>query len=191
MSLLVAFAVLLVAMSADCYSSGPPTSVCRSLSPDPSSSGHNAFPLTSDIPFDLTVVDSPLSTYHNGQTILLELSDAGMKSFVGFLVQGRDHDGNPVGTFSPQNEFQQLIQCPGVTGNSIAHYNTVNKAFISQQLIWTAIGTETNNVTFFYTVVHEMDEYWAYQEGPTLCYVSCSVVQTLSSFMSLLLLAYL
>ena len=191
MSFLVAFAALLLTRSADCYSSGPPTSVCRSLTPDPTSSGHNAYPLSSDIPFALTVVDSPLNTYHEGQTIILGLSSPVMKSFVGFLVQGRDPEGNPVGSFSPQNEFQQLIYCPGVLGNSIAQYNTIDQSFSSQEFIWTAIGTETNNVTFFYTVVHEMDEYWANHEGLTLHYSSSGVIPSLSSFMFLLMLAFL
>ena len=190
MSLLLLSAVLLLASSVSSYSSGPPTSVCRSLAPDPSAAGHNALSLTSHIPFDLTVVNSPLSTYYNGQTLLLELSNSGKKSFVGFFVQGRNIEGNPVGSFSPQNEYQQLIHCPGVIGNSIAHYNTADESFVSQEFLWTAIGTETNNITFFYTVVHEMDEFWAHHEGPTLHYTSNAIMLTLHNCMFLLLVAY-
>ena len=172
MTCLVAFTVLIFVGSAHGYSSGPPTSVCHSLAPDPSDRGHNAHSLTSSIPYNLEVVNSRNNTYQPEQTLALMLSEPGGKTFVGFMVQGRDFNGKPVGSFIPQSEYQQLIHCPGIEGNSIAHSNTADKHFTNQEFLWTAIGTRESNVTFYYTVVHEMDEYWAFATGPTLTFKS-------------------
>lgn len=172
MTCLVAFTILTFVGSVRGYSSGPPTSVCHSLAPDTSDRGHNAQPLRSNIPYSLKVVNSRNNTYQPEQTLALMLSELGGKTFVGFMVQGRDVNGKPVGSFVPQSEYQQLIHCPGIVGNSIAHYNTAEKHFTYQEFLWTAIGTRESNVTFYYTVVHEMDEYWAFATGPALTFKS-------------------
>ena len=152
------------------YSTGPPTSVCRSLSPDSSPTGHNAVSLSSQTPYKLTILNSPFNTYQTGDHITLELSDPSEKSFVGFMVQGRDSEGHPTGTFIPQNGYQQNIHCEGHSeGNSIAHYNGADDKLHTQQLVWR--GIRSDNVTFYYTVVHELDEYWSHVQGPTLYYL--------------------
>ena len=191
MTCLVAFTVLIFVGSARGYSSGPPTSVCRSLAPDPSDRGHNAQPLRSNIPYNLEVVNSLNNTYQPEQPLILILSEPGGKTFVGFMVQGRDVNGEPVGSFIPQSEYQKLVHCPGIEGNSIAHYNTADAHFTYQEFLWTAIGGRESNVTFYYTVVHEMDEYWVLATGPTLTFKSSAESLSCNTCILCLLVAVL
>ena len=89
-------ALFCVVPSAWTYSSGPPASVCKSMTPDPSAHGT---PQTTPVPYQL-VPDK--TSVKSGETVTLTLEkiDPATSDFKGFMVEAIDPANNSiVGSF--------------------------------------------------------------------------------------------
>ena len=74
------------------YSSGPPSSVCNSMTP-----GHGFAPQKSPIPFQLVPEEQIIEA---GETVNLVLKSTDSKKFQGFLVRAFEYDtDNSYGSF--------------------------------------------------------------------------------------------
>lgn len=121
----VALACLLAPV-AEAYSEGAPVDVCQDMLPQ-----HGAPAQTTDSPYTLTANRKSVKP---GETLTLTLAAKDASKFKGFLVQARDSNDNPIGSFMPlpasksQNDFKgkwKLISCPKGPSNVSTRYDRI------------------------------------------------------------------
>lgn len=128
MAINVKLALLLVSVTAlglpwfaHGYATGAPKEVCEDMLPQ-----HGAPAQTKESPYTLT---TNRKSVKGGETVTLTLAAKDQSKFKGFLVQARNGNGAPIGSFTPLppsksgDEFKgkwKLITCPkGPTNVSI------------------------------------------------------------------------
>jgi len=79
----------------------------------------------------------------------LTLATTNDKSFKGFILQGRDDNGNIIGKFLPSDQYK-MMTCDHRLGNSITHRNSGHKSQIKAQWV---LDSMMSNVTFHCVVV--------------------------------------
>lgn len=111
--LLVSVTALGLPWAAQGYATGAPKEVCEDMLPQ-----HGAPAQTKESPYTLT---SNRKSVRGGETVTLTLAAKDQSKFKGFLVQARNSDGAPIGSFMPLppsksgEEFKgkwKLITCP-------------------------------------------------------------------------------
>lgn len=122
--LLVSVAAFGYPKTALAYSQGAPLEVCSDLMPQ-----HGAPGQTTDSPYTLT---PNRKSVKGGESITLTLASKDFSKFKGFIVQARDGDDKPIGSFTPlpasknNTEFKgkwQLLSCPDGPSNVSVQHN--------------------------------------------------------------------
>ncbi|KAL4135563.1 hypothetical protein QTP88_007163 [Uroleucon formosanum] len=164
--LLVSVAAFGYLQTALAYSNGAPLEVCTDLMPQ-----HGAPVQTKESPYTLTLNRKSVK---GGESMTLTLASKDFSKFKGFIIQARDSNDKPIGSFSPlpasknNPEFKGkwlVISCPdGPTNNTATHANAVEKSRVV--LTWTAPKTlEVQSFKFKYTVAKNGGEYWVGKES--------------------------
>ncbi|XP_026820046.1 putative defense protein Hdd11 [Rhopalosiphum maidis] len=167
--LLVSVAAFGYPKTALAYSEGAPLEVCSDLMPQ-----HGAPAQTTDSPYTLT---PNRKSVKGGESITLTLASKDFSKFKGFIVQARDGDDKPIGSFTPlpasknNNEFKgkwKLLSCPnGPSNNTATHANAVEKSRVV--LTWNAPKTiNLQSFKFKYTVAKNGGQYWVGKESENI-----------------------
>lgn len=132
--LLVSVAAFGYLQTALAYSNGAPLEVCTDLMPQ-----HGAPAQTKESPYTLTLNRKSVK---GGESMTLTLASKDFSKFKGFIIQARDSNDKPIGSFSPlpasknNPEFKgkwQVISCPdGPTNVSVQHNN--RQTIIDEQM---------------------------------------------------------
>lgn len=116
--LLVSVAAFGYLQTALAYSEGAPLEVCTDLMPQ-----HGAPAQTKESPYTLTLNRKSMK---GGESVTLTLASKDFSKFKGFIIQARDSNEKPIGSFSPlpasknNPEFKgkwKLISCPDGPSN--------------------------------------------------------------------------
>ncbi|KAL5238471.1 hypothetical protein ACI65C_005881 [Semiaphis heraclei] len=164
--LLVSVAAFGYLQTALAYSEGAPLEVCTDLMPQ-----HGAPAQTKESPYTLTLNRKSMK---GGESVTLTLASKDFSKFKGFIIQARDSNEKPIGSFSPlpasknNPEFKgkwKLISCPdGPSNNTATHANAVEKSRVV--LTWNAPKTlDLQSFKFKYTVAKNGGEYWVGKES--------------------------
>lgn len=150
------------------YESGAPTEVCDTMLPN-----HGAPAQTKESPYMLT---PNRKTVKPSESITLTLASKDFSKFKGFMIQARNSNGHPIGSFASlpasknNTEFKgkwKLITCPdGPENNTATHVNPVEKSRVV--LTWTAPKDLSTSFKFRYTVAKNGGEYWVGKESETI-----------------------
>merc|ERR1711997_3872 len=138
------------------WSSGAPSSACRSMKP-----GHGNSIQTSPSPISVTLSSDNVS---QGNSVTLYLTGKNGVQFKGFLIHAFDSNNNIVGTFNPSPN-SKCLSCGGYC-SSITHKNAEPKSQIVSS--WTAPPKYVGIASFRFTVVTQKSTYWVALNGPTL-----------------------
>merc|ERR1712024_199113 len=120
------------------YSSGPPSSTCSSLTPGHSGITYNE----NSANLKIDILDASKG--------LINVAINSQKIFKGFIIQARDDNGSPIGTFL--TGFYKKMECSGSNGNTISHTSATNKNSVVSR--WRAPNGYKGIITFRATVVY-------------------------------------
>jgi len=169
------FALLFVSLAAfgylssvQGYAGGAPLEVCDDMLPQ-----HGKPAQTKDSPYTLT---PNRKSVKGGESITLTLASKDFSKFKGFLVQARNSENKPIGSFTalPESknnaEFKgkwKLISCPnGPANNTVTHVNPIEKTRVV--LTWIAPKDLSQSFKFKFTVAKNGGEYWVGKETESI-----------------------
>merc|ERR1711976_641071 len=142
----------LAIQSIHAYSSGAPNSRCFNMEP-----GHGYEPLITADPVKLIITNPrKRSNIGPGQIISVSLKATKGRPFKGFMIQARNQDDKPVGSWTFRGNDIRTMDCPGDDGNSISHNNSNEKMEI--KATWQAPNSFSGSIVFKYTVVMNYSE---------------------------------
>merc|ERR1712045_767205 len=120
------------------YSSGPPSSACSSLTP-----GHSGITFNENSAnLKIEILDASKG--------LINVAINSQKPFKGSMIQARDGNGSPIGTFL--TGFYKKMDCSGSNGNTISHTSATNKNSVNSR--WRAPNGYKGIISFRATVVY-------------------------------------
>lgn len=137
-------------------SNGPPSTACSSITPDPSH--HGASPQTGASPYKVEV--SATSVTAGG---VIDVTISG-DDFKGFLLQARNPQDNPVGSFELV-AGSKFLGCSGLPSATVTHDSSSIKK--TKTFRWTA-PSEASTVKVVATVVKTRTEFWVKLESPSI-----------------------
>jgi len=118
--------------------------------------GHSAEKQTaSSNPYQIIVKEGSVK---GGGTIEVTISGKKGDEFVGFFLQARDADGNPLGEFIPA-ELVKVISCLGKRKNGAHHTSNSPKKEVT--LRWKAPSDYQGPITFTGSFVKNFETFWA------------------------------
>jgi len=143
--------LLLVSASAllcQAYPDGAPVAACSDLLPQ-----HGVNPQNSDPPYHIHTTAGDDNT---SLTVHIHNMTEGV-TYRGFMIQGRDSDGNIIGTFDTGDDHQ-AIDCT-YQDSTVTHVNNDDKMMVMAN--WEIPAGFTGEVTFGGTVVQTYEVFWA------------------------------
>jgi len=164
MLLFTIYIALFATTKVSAYSTGPPTSVCSSLTPNhggSSGSGNGGYIIS--VSDTLPIANSGEGfTYQSGTSyvIRIEKNETGVVDFKGFAIQAVEANStNLLGTFSDPGSNRRYLNCAGSTMATITHSAAVSRTM--EEFTWTAPTGNSGDVDFRYTVVQTRPVYYA------------------------------
>jgi hypothetical protein len=136
------------------FSSGVPNlkTVCKGMTPQ-----HDDYkPQTSAAPFQITLSSATVTAGKGIEVTLKSTSDA---TFKGFYLQGRNSNGDPIGSFVI-NKDAKAHSCNGLRQNA-AHHANGKEDKSSMTVTWESPADYEGNVQFIGTFVKDFVHIWA------------------------------
>ncbi|CAG7837712.1 unnamed protein product [Allacma fusca] len=124
------------------------TSTCVEMTP-----GHGDGPQNSASPYQVV---TSVTRLKSGEHLEVFINGT---AFRGFYVQARDSEGNPVGSFLPNN-LTETHSCFGKKSNAAHHNSPTSKT--SLRIFWNSPSNFTGKVAFTGTVVKDFATYWTF-----------------------------
>merc|ERR1711994_498383 len=140
----------------DAWSSGAPSSACRSMTP-----GHGNSVQTSSSPISVSLSTGNIN---QGNSVTVYTSGNNGITFKGFLIHAFDSSNNIIGSFSPPSNAK-CLSCGGGC-SSLTHRNAASKSQVVST--WMAPSNYVGKAYFRYTVVTQKSTYWVAENGPIL-----------------------
>ena len=144
--------------SAWTYASGPPSSICNSMTP---SAGAHGSPSTSTVPYQLVPAKTSVKS-GEAVTLSLEKISSATSNFIGFMVEALDLTTNAiVGSFSSSSTVY-----PVTCGSSNAAGHSSGSGKQSVTLTWTApVVDSTRALKFVFTVMQSRSTHWVKKDA--------------------------
>ena len=162
--LLSSFVYAMLSSELNAYSTGPPTSVCSSLTPNhggTSGSGNGGYIVS--VPSSLPRASSGAGfSYQSGASyvVRIEKSETGQVDFKGFAIQAvQANSTNLLGTFSDPGSNRRHLSCTGNNMATVTHSAAVSRS--TEEFTWTAPTGSSGAVDFRYTIVRTRPVYFA------------------------------
>lgn len=154
--------IVLVADSGNGFTVGPPPlpSVCKTMSPQ----HHDYKAQTGESPFTVSIDRKETA---GGQSVFVNLATTDPETkYIGFYVQARDENDNPVGVFTP-NTDTKVHNCFGKRSNA-AHHATGLVKKSNTTIIWTAPRNFQGEIVLTGTMMRDFVTYWVFLQSEPL-----------------------
>jgi len=138
------------------FTVGPPPlpTVCKTMNPQ----HHDYKAQSTDSPFMITADRTEVAA---GSSVFVNLFTIDPETkFIGFYVQARDENDNPIGTFNP-NANTKVHNCFGRRANAAHHASGLVKKD-NVTIVWTAPDNFHGEVVFTATAMRDFVTYWVF-----------------------------